>query len=166
MGPVNFRSIPCLVDTFTLNSNRHAQPCSKDASPALTERTTLTSAPEKRFHIDRIQIISTPQRWAPESNCRSSFVKITKFTSGATLRQSSAQTFPRSTETEYRNIVDVLSRFRLQKSWINTGGGRKSKISEWIDGECSSLDGSQKSLIQRLLSMSTALLHRLTKLTV
>jgi hypothetical protein len=36
---------------------------------------------------------------------------------------------------EYRNITDVLTRFRLQKSWINTGGGRKSKVSEWIDGE-------------------------------
>ena len=36
---------------------------------------------------------------------------------------------------EYSEIIDVLTRFRLQKSWINTGGGRKSKVSEWIDGE-------------------------------
>lgn len=36
---------------------------------------------------------------------------------------------------EYADICDVLSRFRLQKSWITKGGGRKSKISEWIDGE-------------------------------
>lgn len=36
---------------------------------------------------------------------------------------------------EYNEIIDVLTRFRLQKSWINTGGGRKSKVSEWIDGE-------------------------------
>lgn len=36
---------------------------------------------------------------------------------------------------EFANVVDVLTRFRLHKSWINTGGGRKSKVSEWIDGE-------------------------------
>lgn len=36
---------------------------------------------------------------------------------------------------EYNDILDVLTRFRLHKSWINTGGGRKSKVSEWIDGE-------------------------------
>lgn len=36
---------------------------------------------------------------------------------------------------EYGNVVDVLTRFRLQKSWISGGGGRKSKVAEWIDGE-------------------------------
>ena len=32
-------------------------------------------------------------------------------------------------------MCDVLSRFRLCKSFVTTPGGRKSKISEWIDGE-------------------------------
>lgn len=36
---------------------------------------------------------------------------------------------------EYSDICDVLSRFRLQKSHIAVGGGRKSKVSEWIDSE-------------------------------
>lgn len=36
---------------------------------------------------------------------------------------------------EFADIVDVLTRFRLSKSWIAVGGGRKSKVSEWIDGE-------------------------------
>lgn len=36
---------------------------------------------------------------------------------------------------EYSEICDVLSRFRLLKSWITVGGGRKSKVSEWIDAE-------------------------------
>lgn len=36
---------------------------------------------------------------------------------------------------EYGNIVDVLTRFRLHRSWISVGGGRKSKVAEWIDGE-------------------------------
>ena len=34
---------------------------------------------------------------------------------------------------EFGEIIDVLNRFRLQKSWITVGGGRKSKVSEWID---------------------------------
>jgi len=36
---------------------------------------------------------------------------------------------------EYAEVTDVLTRFRLNKSWIQVGGGRKSKVSGWIDGE-------------------------------
>jgi len=36
---------------------------------------------------------------------------------------------------EHMEICDVLSRFRLHRGWLTVGGGRKSKISEWIDGE-------------------------------
>jgi len=36
---------------------------------------------------------------------------------------------------EYEEVIDVLTRFRLHNSWITVGGGRKSKVSEWIDGE-------------------------------
>ena len=36
---------------------------------------------------------------------------------------------------EYNDICDVLTRFRLKKSYIAVGGGRKSKVSEWIDSE-------------------------------
>lgn len=45
----------------------------------------------------------------------------------AILRQDFAQ--------EYAEVIDVLTRFRLRKSWITVGGGRKSKVSEWIDSE-------------------------------
>ena len=34
---------------------------------------------------------------------------------------------------EWKDIVDVLTKFRFRKSWINVGGGRKSKVSEAID---------------------------------
>jgi hypothetical protein len=34
---------------------------------------------------------------------------------------------------EWNDIVDVLTAFRLKKSWITVGGGRKSKISSFID---------------------------------
>ncbi len=39
--------------------------------------------------------------------------------------------------TEYGDICDVLTRFRFLKSWINVGGGRKSKVAEWLDTELS-----------------------------
>jgi hypothetical protein len=32
--------------------------------------------------------------------------------------------FPR----EWKDIVDVLTEFKLKKSWINIGGGRKSNV--------------------------------------
>ncbi len=34
---------------------------------------------------------------------------------------------------EYGDLCDVLSRFRLLKSAINVGGGRKSDVAGWID---------------------------------
>lgn len=36
---------------------------------------------------------------------------------------------------ELGGLVDVLTRFRLNKSWIKVAGGHKSKVAEWIDGE-------------------------------
>ena len=35
---------------------------------------------------------------------------------------------------EWNDIVNLLSQFKLCKSWITVGGGRKSKVSESIDG--------------------------------
>ncbi|WKZ16582.1 MAG: BglII/BstYI family type II restriction endonuclease [Candidatus Jettenia caeni] len=37
--------------------------------------------------------------------------------------------------SEYNDICDVLTRFQLKKSWITIGGGRKSKVADWIDCE-------------------------------
>jgi len=34
---------------------------------------------------------------------------------------------------EWRDIVEVLTAFRFNRSWITVGGGRKSKVSEAID---------------------------------
>lgn len=39
------------------------------------------------------------------------------------------QDFP----NEWSDIIEVLTEFRLLKSWLTVGGGRKSKISEAID---------------------------------
>lgn len=46
--------------------------------------------------------------------------------------------------TEYLDICNVLTRFRLQKSFIDTGGGRKSKVSGWIDSEFYKLGWREK----------------------
>ncbi len=36
---------------------------------------------------------------------------------------------------EWQDIIDVLTSFRFQKSWINVGGGSKSKVAGAIDTE-------------------------------
>jgi hypothetical protein len=36
-------------------------------------------------------------------------------------------------EAEWNDIIDVLTEFRLYKSWITNPGGRKSKVSAFID---------------------------------
>jgi len=36
---------------------------------------------------------------------------------------------------EFKELCDVLNRFRLFRSHISVGGGRKSKVAEWIDHE-------------------------------
>ena len=35
---------------------------------------------------------------------------------------------------EWRDIVDVLTAFRLRREWIEVGGGNKSRVSAFIDG--------------------------------
>ena len=45
------------------------------------------------------------------------------------------QDFPK----EFADIIGVLARFKLQRSWISVGGGGKSKVSGWIDGELTKL---------------------------
>lgn len=41
-----------------------------------------------------------------------------------------SQDFPR----EWSDLLDVLSSFRLKKSWIAQGGGNKTRLSSFIDG--------------------------------
>lgn len=46
---------------------------------------------------------------------------------------------------ELKDICDVLTRFRLKKSWITVGGGRKSGVSEWIDSQLYERGWNEKS---------------------
>ena len=41
-----------------------------------------------------------------------------------------SQDFP----AEWQDLIDLLTQFRLRKSWITTGGGNKSNVSAAIDG--------------------------------
>ena len=34
---------------------------------------------------------------------------------------------------EWKDIIEVLTKFRLYRSWLTKGGGRKSKVSGFID---------------------------------
>lgn len=43
--------------------------------------------------------------------------------------------FERDFPDEWDDVCDVLSRFKLCRSYLTTPGGRKSLVSEWIDSE-------------------------------
>jgi hypothetical protein len=49
--------------------------------------------------------------------------------------------FPR----EWKDIVDVLTEFKLKKSWINVGGGRKSNVAGWLDTQLASKGWVEKA---------------------
>lgn len=55
---------------------------------------------------------------------------------GAILKQD----FPK----ELAELIDVMTRFRLKRSMIKEPGGRKSKVSSWIDGELLKYDWKEK----------------------
>jgi hypothetical protein len=37
--------------------------------------------------------------------------------------------------SEYNELLDVLTRLRLRRSWIVVGGGSKSELAKWLDSE-------------------------------
>ncbi len=57
------------------------------------------------------------------------------------------QDFPR----EWIDIVDILTDFRLRKSWITVGGGRKSNISDFIDSYLYERGWSEKQFNTRVI---------------
>lgn len=52
---------------------------------------------------------------------------------------------------EWANLVDVLTRFRLKKEWIEVGGGRKSKVAGWIDSELYQHGWAEKEFDTRIV---------------
>ena len=57
------------------------------------------------------------------------------------------QDFP----AEWADICDVLAAFRLKRSWITVGGGRKSKVSEAIDSELYRRSWAEKKFTTSIL---------------
>lgn len=53
-------------------------------------------------------------------------------------------------QTEWNNIIAVLNAFRLKKSWISIGGGRKSQVAEAIDSAFSNLGWIEKSFTTKV----------------
>lgn len=52
---------------------------------------------------------------------------------------------------EWADLLDVLTRFRLHRSWISVGGGRKSKIAEWIDKQLFAKNWAEKKFDTEIL---------------
>ena len=51
---------------------------------------------------------------------------------------------------EWKDICDLLVEFRLKKSWITVGGGRKSKVAEHIDGFRYDRDWEEKQFLTQI----------------
>jgi Restriction endonuclease BglII len=52
---------------------------------------------------------------------------------------------------EWTDIIDVLTVFRWRRSWVNVGGGRKSKVSDAIDRELYSRGWTEKHFDTEIL---------------
>ncbi len=46
---------------------------------------------------------------------------------------------------EYADVIEVLTSLRLRKSWIEVGGGNKSKLAIWLDAELGKKGWSPKN---------------------
>lgn len=67
---------------------------------------------------------------------------------------------------EWKDICEVLGHFKLCKSFIDTGGGRKSKVSESIDTAFYARGWKEKTFLQQLWLMKSGWTARLTQLIV
>lgn len=52
---------------------------------------------------------------------------------------------------EWIDIINTLKDFRINKSWIDVGGGRKSKVAEWIDSHLSQKGWVEKSFDTKMV---------------
>ena len=52
---------------------------------------------------------------------------------------------------EWNDIISVLSKFRLKKSWLTQPGGRKSKVSEFIDSKLYHLGWEEKEFSTKVV---------------
>jgi len=53
--------------------------------------------------------------------------------------------------SEFADIIDVLTRFRLRKSWIVVGGKNKSGVARWLDEELAAKGWSPKNFDTKII---------------
>lgn len=51
---------------------------------------------------------------------------------------------------EYQDLMEVLTRLRVRKSWIAVGGGNKSELAKWLDRELASKGWAAKNFDTRI----------------
>ncbi|WP_045771189.1 BglII/BstYI family type II restriction endonuclease [Xanthomonas albilineans] len=51
---------------------------------------------------------------------------------------------------ELADMIDVLNRFRMLRSYINKGGGRKSQLAAWIDEELANKGWVEKQFLTQI----------------
>jgi hypothetical protein len=52
---------------------------------------------------------------------------------------------------EWINLLVTLNEFRLKKSWITVGGGRKSLVSDWLDSKLNEFGWIEKSFDTKMV---------------
>ena len=52
---------------------------------------------------------------------------------------------------EWTNLLETLRLFRLKKSWLTVGGGRKSLIADWLDSQLSEKGWIEKSFDTKMV---------------
>jgi restriction endonuclease BglII len=52
---------------------------------------------------------------------------------------------------EWTNLLETLRLFRLKKSWLTVGGGRKSLIANWLDSQLSEKGWIEKSFDTKMV---------------
>jgi hypothetical protein len=52
---------------------------------------------------------------------------------------------------EWTNLLETLNKFRLKKSWITVGGGRKSLVSDWLDSKLTEFGWIEKSFDTKMV---------------
>lgn len=52
---------------------------------------------------------------------------------------------------EWSNLIETLMEFRLKKNWITVGGGRKSKVAEWLDHKLANFGWLEKGFDTKMV---------------
>ena len=54
-------------------------------------------------------------------------------------------------KSEWNDLLKTLNEFRLKKSWISVGGGRKSLVADWFDSKLTTFGWIEKSFDAKMV---------------